>query len=161
MLQKVSRVLLDYIFSLFLQTALESLSLMMAPPVQFIYSCYFPLNQTQTCGDGWERDRIIHTVTAFSDDIFVLFTSLLFYSCNLFLYVCCINGHTHTQCSLALTCECVLGQNKRFFVRSYISVLILIRDVICIPNPVWSHPPHFMDTLRCVHMHTYGGDALD
>ena len=52
----VSRVLF---LCLFAQTVLESRSLMMASPVQFIYSCYFPPKQnTNMCRrPGWETER--------------------------------------------------------------------------------------------------------
>lgn len=42
-------------FCLFSQTVLDCLSLMMASPVQFIYSCYFPPKQTQTCAGGMDE----------------------------------------------------------------------------------------------------------
>lgn len=83
---------------------LESSNLMTASSLQFIYSCYSPLKQTQTCA-GWmdERHRIV-------------FFFFFHYFFNIFLVsflFCLMRTHTHTH-TMAVrgNWECVLGQNK-------------------------------------------------
>ncbi len=123
------------IFCLFSQTVLESWSLMMASPGQFIYSCHFPSKQTKTCRlDGRERktDRNRERESLLRrhlDSLFYLvrstfscrslFLSFLFFPPACEMHVC-THMHTraraHTQAlAVRYDWECVHGQNKGIF----------------------------------------------
>lgn len=70
---------------------------MMASPVQLIYSCYFPPEQTNTCRlDGWERESgMIFLYSLFSPSIYLHYLFLLLFF--LFLSISLSETHTHTH----------------------------------------------------------------
>lgn len=139
----------------------------MASLVQFIYSCHFPLKQTQTCSYRMDKNELGNNrlyAGALTGHSYTLFTSVfIFYSFQ--ISVCCFldrHTHTHTQAHAALWFSgvrgCAISSKTKgfffFFGQSYISVLILIRDLMPISTPSPTPYGYTHTHARCVRTHT-------